>query len=68
VVAKSKAIASQKRPAARATSSPSRTSSELRVGELDRVLDKISSDGLESLTLDERAMLDEMARRLRGEK
>jgi hypothetical protein len=35
--------------------------------ELDRVLDKISLGGLESLTPAERAVLDESAKRLRGE-
>ncbi len=67
VVAKSKAIASQKRPAVRAAATPLRTSGDLRVAELDRMLDKISSEGLGSLTTDERAVLDAMARRLRGE-
>jgi hypothetical protein len=37
------------------------------VAELDRVLDKISLEGIDSLTSDERAVLDEHARRLRGE-
>jgi membrane associated rhomboid family serine protease len=67
IVAKSKAVAAQKRPAARAVVMPVRTSREARAAELDRVLDKISSSGLESLSSDERAVLDEMARRLRGE-
>jgi membrane associated rhomboid family serine protease len=67
VVAKSKAIAAQKRPSGRAVVTPVRTSRELRAEEVDRVLDKISSEGLESLTEDERTVLDEMARRLRGE-
>jgi membrane associated rhomboid family serine protease len=67
IVAKSKAMAAQKRPAARAVVTPVRTSREMRAAELDRVLDKISSEGLESLTADERAVLDEMARQLRGE-
>ena len=67
IVAKSKAVASRKRPPARAMVAPVHTPGEARVAELDRVLDKISSDGLESLTNDERAMLDEMARQLRGE-
>ena len=67
IVAKSKAVAAQKRPAARALATPVRTNSEARAAELDRVLDKISSSGLESLSSDERALLDEMARRLRGE-
>lgn len=66
IVAQSKAIAAQ-RPAARAVVTPLRTSGEIRASELDRVLDKISAGGLESLTADERAQLDAMARRLRGE-
>lgn len=66
IVARSNAIASP-RPVARALLTPARTSGETRAAELDRVLDKISSDGLESLTSDERALLDAMARRLRGE-
>jgi hypothetical protein len=40
---------------------------EERVDELDRVLDKISREGLGSLTPAERTVLDEMAKRLRGE-
>ena len=67
IVAKSKAVAARKRPGARAGVTPGRTSQEAHAAELDRVLDKISSSGLESLSGDERAVLDEMARRLRGE-
>lgn len=67
IVAKSKAVAAQKRPSARAVVTPVRSSREVRAAELDRVLDKISSSGLESLSSDERAVLDEIARRLRGE-
>ncbi|MEO8619583.1 MAG: rhomboid family intramembrane serine protease [bacterium] len=67
IVAKSKAVAAQKRPSVRAVVTPVRTTNEARAAELDRVLDKISSSGLESLSSDERAVLDEMARRLRGE-
>lgn len=66
IVARSKAIASQ-HPVARAVVTPVRTSAEIRASELDRVLDKISAGGLESLTADERAQLDAMAKRLRGE-
>jgi membrane associated rhomboid family serine protease len=66
IVAQSKAIAAQ-HPAARAVVTPVRTSGEIRAAELDRVLDKISANGLESLTADERAQLDAMAKRLRGE-
>lgn len=66
IVAKSKAVAAQ-HPAARATATPSRPSGDVRTAELDRVLDKISSHGIASLTSEERAVLDAMARRLRGE-
>jgi membrane associated rhomboid family serine protease len=68
IVAKSKAVAAQQqRPVTRATTTavPARHVDE--VAELDRVLDKISSRGLESLTAAERAVLDDSARRLRGE-
>jgi membrane associated rhomboid family serine protease len=67
IVAKSKAVAGQKRPIGRALVTPVRTTREARAAELDRVLDKISSTGIESLSSDELAVLDEMARRLRGE-
>jgi hypothetical protein len=67
IVAKSKAIAAQKRPSSHTVMTPVRDARETRVAELDRVLDKISSEGLESLTSDERAVLDDMARQLRGE-
>jgi membrane associated rhomboid family serine protease len=66
IVAQSKAIAAQ-HPVARAVVTPVRTSGEMRAAELDRVLDKISAGGLASLTTDERALLDAMAKRLRGE-
>jgi membrane associated rhomboid family serine protease len=67
IVAKSKAVAAQQpRPMTRALVAPV-PPREDRVAELDRVLDKISLEGLESLTPAERAVLDEMARRLRGE-
>jgi membrane associated rhomboid family serine protease len=68
IVAKSKAVAAQQqpRPMARALVAPV-PPREDRVAELDRVLDKISLEGLESLTSSERAVLDETAKRLRGE-
>ena len=68
IVAKSKAVAAQQqpRPMARALAAPVPPREE-RVAELDRVLDKISLEGLESLTPSERALLDETAKRLRGE-
>jgi hypothetical protein len=67
IVAKSKAVAAQQpAPSTRAGGgTPMRSPIEARSTELDRVLDKISSSGLESLSTDERAVLDEMARRLR---
>jgi len=68
VVAKSKAVAAQQpRPMPRVIATPTVRPREERVAELDRVLDKISLEGLESLTPSERALLDEMAKRLRGE-
>lgn len=71
IVAKSKALAAQKRPVPtptpRSLTTPVWASAEARAAALDRVLDKISSEGLESLTLEERAVLDATAKRLRGE-
>ena len=67
IVAKSKAIAAQQqRPVVRTAAVPVRAP-DIHATELDRVLDKISSHGMESLTPAERAVLDTMARRLRGE-
>ena len=64
IVTKSKA-ALAKRPAAPASSvrgkPQTRTSDQL-----DVVLDKISEQGLESLTAEERKLLDEMSKKLRG--
>jgi rhomboid family protein len=66
IVAKSKAVAAQQpRPVPRVITTPTAHPREERVAELDRVLDKISLEGLESLTPSERDLLDEMARRLR---
>jgi len=68
IVAKSKAVAAQQpRPVTRALVAPVPPPHEERVDELDRVLDKISLEGLESLTPAERAVLDAMAKRLREE-
>ncbi|HUF26738.1 MAG TPA: rhomboid family intramembrane serine protease [Gemmatimonadaceae bacterium] len=62
IVAKSKA-ALAKRPASPAVSQ--RPAREPRSEELNSVLDKISEHGLESLTADERLLLEEMSRKLR---
>jgi membrane associated rhomboid family serine protease len=62
IVAKSRAIAGK-----RAVSiSPKSRRGEARADELNRVLDKISQHGIESLTTDERKVLEEMSKRLRG--
>jgi membrane associated rhomboid family serine protease len=63
IVAKSKAIAA-KRPA---TITPARKAAprDLKAEDVNRVLDKISAEGLESLTSEERGILEEMSRRLR---
>jgi membrane associated rhomboid family serine protease len=66
IVAKSHAIAAQQ-PMPRPSPAVSRPASERRAAELDRVLDKISEGGIESLSAADRAVLDEMARRFRGE-
>ena len=63
IVAKSKAVAA-KRPAA---ITPSRKASrDLKPDDVNRVLDKISAQGLDSLTIEERGILEEMSRRLRS--
>jgi membrane associated rhomboid family serine protease len=61
IVAKSKAIVAKRTVAV--TPTPRRR--EARADELNRVLDKISEQGIESLTTDERNVLEEMSRRLR---
>jgi membrane associated rhomboid family serine protease len=65
IVAKSKAIAA-KRPAA---IQPARKAAprDLKADDVNRVLDKISAEGLDSLTSEERGILEEMSRRLRRE-
>ena len=61
-VAKSKALAA-KRPSS--MSSRKLASRDLKAEDVNRVLDKISAQGLESLTNEERSILEEMSRRLR---
>lgn len=62
IVAKSKAIAAKRAVAV----SPSSRRRESRADELNRVLDKISQHGIESLTTDERKILEDVSKRLRG--
>jgi membrane associated rhomboid family serine protease len=64
IVAKSKAVLAQ-RPSVQ-TLPPKRQSVTVET-ELDGLLDKISEHGLESLTADERRLLEEASRKMRGE-
>src|SRR5689334_5633556 len=61
IVAKSKAIAAKRVTAI----TPVARRREPKPDELNRVLDKISEHGIDSLTNDERKVLEEMSRRLR---
>jgi membrane associated rhomboid family serine protease len=61
IVAKSKAIAAKRTT----TLSPSTRRRDAKADELNRVLDKISEHGIDSLTMDERKVLEEMSRKLR---
>jgi membrane associated rhomboid family serine protease len=63
IVAKSKAIVTKRPAAARPAPSKKRDG---RVEELNLVLDKISQQGLDSLTSEERKLLEEMSRELRN--
>ena len=62
IVQRSRAMLARRASAPRVVSPKN---GEPRSEELDRVLDKISALGIESLTVDERKTLEEMARRLR---
>lgn len=62
IVARSKAVAT-KRPA---PSPQVRNVPTKKTDELDHVLDKISAHGLDSLTSDERRLLEEMSKKLKG--
>ena len=64
IVAKSKAVVTKRQPAARPASSKKRDS---RAEALNLVLDKISQKGLNSLTSEERKLLEEMSKELRND-
>ena len=64
IVAKSKAVAA-KRPTA-VTPIQKASLRDLKADDVNRVLDKISAEGLDSLSADERRILEEMSRKLRG--
>ena len=68
IVAKSKAIVGKQKQVKHqpVRGSLPRTSDEAKVAEVDRLLDKISAEGMESLTDEERQLLSEFSRRLRG--
>ena len=67
IVAKSKAIVGkQKQQKLQPARTLPRHSGEVKAAEVDRVLDKISAEGMESLTDAERAVLSEFSRKLRG--
>jgi len=61
IVAKSKAIAAKRV----ASLTPTSRRREAKAEELNRVLDKISQHGIDSLTTDERRVLEEMSKKLR---
>ena len=61
-VAKSKAVVVKRPSAPPAT----RVAKDPKAEALNNVLDKISATGIESLTADERGLLEEMSKRLRG--
>lgn len=63
IVAKSKAIAAKR---SLSLTPPRGRRAEQKSEELNRVLDKISQHGIESLTSEERRVLEEMSRRLRN--
>ena len=66
VVAQSKAALAQRPSVQLAPAKPPQAAAP-RADDLDQVLDKISQHGLESLSADERALLEEASRRMRGE-
>jgi hypothetical protein len=67
-VAKSKAaVFKQRQTPSAAAPRPEPAAPAASAAQLDFVLDKISRQGLDSLTLDERRVLEDMSRRLRRE-
>ena len=64
IVAKSKALAATRRPPAPPAPKPPAAAAR-KTDELNLVLDKISEQGIASLTLDERRLLEEMSKKLR---
>ena len=65
IVAKSKAVAAKRPAVVTPAQKPQRR--DVKADEVNRVLDKISAQGLDSLTSDERRLLEEMSRKLRSD-
>ena len=63
-MAKSKALAATRSPPAPPAPKPPAAAAR-KTDELNLVLDKISEQGIASLTLDERRLLEEMSKKLR---
>ncbi len=66
IVAKSKAIVGKQKQRQPARGALPRPAAEPKPTEVDRLLDKISAEGMASLTDEEREILSEFSRRLRG--
>ena len=49
------------------TPAPKSQRRDVKADEVNRVLDKISAQGLDSLTSDERRLLEEMSKKLRSD-
>jgi hypothetical protein len=64
IVARSRAVVARQRNTAVVKRTPPAQAVEDSKVEMDRILDKISASGLESLSEDERRLLDEAAREL----
>lgn len=66
IVAQSKAAVTRVRPSAPARPAPAVATPPSPQTDFDAVLDKIAAEGIDSLTADERRLLDEWSRQLRG--
>ncbi len=66
IVAKSNSLFKKRQSHTKPSQSGAMVKSRRRAEEIDNLLDKISREGLESLTPDERTLLEEISRRLRG--
>lgn len=67
IVAQSKAAVARVRPTVPSRPVPAGVSSATPQIDFDAVLDKIAAEGIDSLTIEERSLLDEWSRKLRNE-